>query len=303
MRGEPAMATRIGFIGLGRMGGNMAARLLAAGYPIYGEEQTRTDAQGLIQRGLRWRDTPREVAEAADVVFTSLPDDEVLEVVASGPDGILAGLAAGKIWVDMSTVSPRASRELAARVRELGAAMLDAPVSGSVPQVQAGTLTIMVGGDEQVYAQVEPILSELGTPTHIGENGLGLVLKLAINISLAVQMLAFAEGLLLADRAGIDRELAVGVMTQSAIGSPMLKARAELVLDLPEDAWFDVSLMQKDVVLALDAARELHIPLPSTAAADELLTVARALGYEHRDLAAMFEVLGQLAGGPALSRA
>ena len=303
MRGEPAMATRIGFIGLGRMGGNMAARLLAAGYPIYGEEQTRTDAQGLIQRGLRWRDTPREVAEAADVVFTSLPDDEVLEVVASGPDGILAGLAAGKIWVDMSTVSPRASRELAARVRELGAAMLDAPVSGSVPQVQAGTLTIMVGGDEQAYAQVEPILSELGTPTHIGENGLGLVLKLAINISLAVQMLAFAEGLLLADRAGIDRELAVGVMTQSAIGSPMLKARAELVLDLPEDAWFDVSLMQKDVVLALDAARELHIPLPSTAAADELLTVARALGYEHRDLAAMFEVLGQLAGGPALSQA
>jgi 3-hydroxyisobutyrate dehydrogenase-like beta-hydroxyacid dehydrogenase len=297
------MATRIGFIGLGRMGGNMAARLLAAGYPIYGEEQTRADAQGLIQRGLRWRDTPREVAEAADVVFTSLPDDEVLEVVASGPDGILAGLAAGKIWVDMSTVSPRASRELAARVRELGGAMLDAPVSGSVPQVQAGTLTIMVGGDEKAYAQVEPILRELGTPTHIGENGQGLVLKLAINISLAVQMLAFAEGLLLADRAGIDRELAVGVMTQSAIGSPMLKARAELVLDLPEDAWFDVSLMQKDVVLALDAARELHIPLPSTAAADELLTVARALGYEHRDLAAMFEVLGQLAGGPALSHA
>ena len=297
------MATRIGFIGLGRMGGNMAARLLAAGYPIYGEEQTRADAQGLIQRGLRWRDTPREVSEAADVVFTSLPDDEVLEAVASGPDGILAGLAAGKIWVDMSTVSPRASRELAARVRELGASMLDAPVSGSVPQVQAGTLTIMVGGDEQAYAQVEPILRELGTPTHIGENGQGLVLKLAINISLAVQMLAFAEGLVLADRAGIDRELAVGVMTQSAIGSPMLKARAELVLDLPEDAWFDVSLMQKDVVLALDAARELHIPLPSTAAADEVLTVARALGYEHRDLAAMFEVLGQLAGGPALSQA
>jgi len=303
MRGEPAMATRIGFIGLGRMGGNMAARLLAAGYPIYGEEQTRADAQGLIQRGLRWRDTPREVAEAADIVFTSLPDDEVLEAVASGPDGILAGLAAGKIWVDMSTVSPRASRELAARVRELGASMLDAPVSGSVPQVQAGTLTIMVGGDEQAYAQVEPILRELGTPTHIGENGQGLVLKLAINISLAVQMLAFAEGLVLADRAGIDRELAVGVMTQSAIGSPMLKARAELVLDLPEDAWFDVSLMQKDVVLALDAARELHIPLPSTAAADEVLTVARGLGYEHRDLAAMFEVLGQLAGGPALSQA
>jgi 3-hydroxyisobutyrate dehydrogenase-like beta-hydroxyacid dehydrogenase len=161
----------------------------------------------------------------------------------------------------------------------------------------------MVGGDEQAYAQVEPILLELGTPTHIGENGLGLFLKLAINISLGVQMLAFAEGLLLAERAGIDRELAVGVMTRSAIGSPMLKARAALVLDLPEDSWFDVSLMQKDLVLALDEARELHLPLPSTAAADELLTVARALGYEHRDLAAMFKVLGQLAGDPALSAA
>ena len=296
-------ATIIGFVGLGRMGGNMAARLLEAGYPVYGEEQNRAHAEDLVQGGLRWRDTPREVAENADVVFTSLPDDGVLEDVASGADGLLAGLADGKIWVDMSTVSPRASRELALRAQERGAAMLDAPVSGSVPQVRAGTLTIMVGGDEEAYAQVEPILRELGTPTHVGENGLGLALKLAINISLAVQMLAFSEGLLLAERAGIDRELAVGVMTESPIGSPMLRARAALVLDLPEDTWFDVGLMQKDLVLALEAARDLHVPLPSTAAADELLTVARALGYERRDLAAIFEVLAQLAGGAAVSRA
>ena len=191
----------------------------------------------------------------------------------------------------MSTVSPRASRELAERVRARGAAMLDAPVSGSVPQVQAGTLTIMVGGDEQAYARVEPILRELGTPTHIGENGQGLVLKLAINISLAVQMLAFAEGLVLAERAGIDRKLAVDVMTESPIGSPMLKARADLVLDLPDEAWFDVRLMQKDVALALDTGRELRVPLPSAAAADTVLTVARASGYERRDIAALFEVL------------
>ena len=195
-------ATKIGFVGLGHMGGNMAARFLAAGYPVYGEERHREHAEELVQEGLQWRDTPREVAEAADIVFTSVPDDGVLEVVASGPDGILAGLAAEKIWVDLSTVSPPASRELAERVRALGATMLDAPVSGSVPQVQAGTLTIMVGGDEQAYARVEPILRELGTPTHIGENGQGLVLKLAINISLAVQMLAFAEGLVMAERAG-----------------------------------------------------------------------------------------------------
>jgi 3-hydroxyisobutyrate dehydrogenase-like beta-hydroxyacid dehydrogenase len=291
--------TSIGFVGLGHMGGNMAARFLDAGHVVYGEQRTEQEAEALIHEGLRWRETPREVAEAADVVFTSLPDDGVLELVASGPDGILAGLAAGKIWVDMSTVSPRASRELSKRVREQGAAMLDAPVSGSVPQVQSGTLTIMVGGNEAAYARVEPLLRELGSPTHIGENGQGLVLKLAINISLAVQMLAFSEGLLMAERAGIDRKLAVDVMTESPIGSPMLKARASLLLDLPDDAWFNIGLMQKDVALALETARQLDVPLPSAATAEQLLTVARALGYERRDLASLYEVLARVAGGPA----
>jgi 3-hydroxyisobutyrate dehydrogenase-like beta-hydroxyacid dehydrogenase len=286
--------TTLGFVGLGHMGGNMAARFLAAGYTVYGESRDRRDAQDLVHEGLGWRDTPRELAESADVLFTSLPDDDVLESVASGPDGILAGLTESKIWVDMSTVSPRASRALAERAQARGAAMLDAPVSGSVPQVQAGTLTIMVGGGEQAYARVEPLLRELGTPTRIGENGQGLVLKLAINISLAVQMLAFAEGLVLAERSGIDRKLAVDVMTGSPIGSPMLKARADLVLELPDEAWFDVSLMQKDVALALDTGRELHVPLPSAAAADSVLTIARAFGYERRDIAALFQVLARL---------
>jgi len=286
--------TKIGFVGLGHMGGNMAARFLAAGYTVYGESHDRGEADDLVHEGLEWRDTPREVAEAADVLITSVPNDDVLESVASGPDGILAGITEPKIWIDMSTISPYVSREVAERVRATGAVMLDAPVSGSVPQVQAGTLTIMVGGDEKAYARVEPILRELGTPTHIGENGQGLVLKLAINISLAVQMLAFAEGLVLAERSGIDRKLAVDVMTQSPIGSPMLKARADLVLDLPEEAWFDVTLMQKDVALALDTGRELHVPLPSAATADQLLTLARAVGYERRDIAALYEVLAEL---------
>jgi 3-hydroxyisobutyrate dehydrogenase-like beta-hydroxyacid dehydrogenase len=289
--------TKIGFVGLGHMGGNMAARFLAAGYTVCGESRDRGDADELVHEGLQWLGTPREVAQAADVLITSVPNDDVLESVAAGPDGILAGITEPTIWIDMSTVSPRASRELAERVRALGAAMLDAPVSGSVPQVQAGTLTIMVGGDKQAYARVEPILRELGTPTHIGANGQGLVLKLAINISLAVQMLAFAEGLVLAERAGIDRKLAIEVMTASPIGSPMLKARAELVLDLPDEAWFDVGLMQKDVALALDTGRELHVPLPSAATADQLLTLARALGYERRDIAALVEVLAQLTSG------
>jgi 3-hydroxyisobutyrate dehydrogenase-like beta-hydroxyacid dehydrogenase len=288
--------TTLGFVGLGHMGGNMAVRFLGAGYTVYGETRHRGEVEDLEHEGLLWRDTPRQIAEAADVVLTSVPNDGALEDVASGPNGILAGLGEGKVWVDVSTVSPQVSRDLAERVRERGAAMLDAPVSGSVPQVQTGTLTIMVGGDENAYARVEPILRELGTPNHIGENGQGLVLKLAINISLAVQMLAFAEGLLLADRAGIDRKRAVEVMAESPIGSPMLKARADLVLDLPDEAWFDVGLLQKDVVLALDTARQLGVPLLSAAAADEVLTLARAAGYEHRDIAALFEVLAQLTG-------
>jgi 3-hydroxyisobutyrate dehydrogenase-like beta-hydroxyacid dehydrogenase len=174
--------------------------------------------------------------------------------------------------------------------------MLDAPVSGSVPQVQSGTLTIMVGGDEDAYRRVEPVLHELGTPNYIGANGQGLALKLAINISLAVQMLAFAEGLLLAERSGVDRQRALDVMESSPIGSPMLKARASIILDPPEEAWFDLGFMHKDIELALDAARRLEIPLPSAERADEVLEVAAALGYQHRDLAALFQALEQIAG-------
>jgi 3-hydroxyisobutyrate dehydrogenase-like beta-hydroxyacid dehydrogenase len=271
----------------------MATRYLGAGFAVYGEARTREHAQHLVDEGLRWRETPREVAEACEIVFSSIPDDAALHYVASGPDGILAGLKAEKVWVDLSTVSPRASREVAERVRERGAVMLDAPVSGSVPQVQAGTLTIMVGGDEEAYGRVEPVLRKLGTPTRAGDNGQGLVLKLAINISLAVQMLAFSEGLLLAERDGVDPELATEVITESPIGSPMLKARAPLVLDLPEEAWFDVGLMQKDIRLALEAADELGVPLPSAHAVDEVLTKATELGFEHRDIAALFQVLAR----------
>ena len=198
----------IGFIGLGNMGGNMAARYLAAGYTVYGEDRDREHAQSLVDQGLRWANTPRALAETVDVVMTSLPNDDIVKAVAAGPDGIVAGLSEGKVWADLSTISPRASRELAEQVREQGsgAEMLDTPVSGSVPQVKSGTLTIMVGGDEDAYARIEPVLRVLGTPTHIGKNGQGLVLKLAINISLAVQTLAFSEGLLLAESEGVDAD-------------------------------------------------------------------------------------------------
>jgi 3-hydroxyisobutyrate dehydrogenase-like beta-hydroxyacid dehydrogenase len=285
----------VGFVGLGHMGGSMAARLLAACYQVHGQALHRDHARELEQQGLQWHDTPRELAQAAEIVFTSLPDDGALQAAASGTDGILAGLREGKRWVDVSTVSPRVSRELAELARSQGAEMLDAPVSGSVPQVESGTLTIMVGGEEDAYCRVEPILRELGTPTRIGENGQGLALKLAINISLAVQILAFSEGLLLATRDGVDPELAADVMSGSPIGSPMLKARVPLVLDLPEEAWFDVRLMHKDIELALALARELGLRLPSAEAAGDELTEAEQLGYGARDIASAYEVLAKMA--------
>jgi 3-hydroxyisobutyrate dehydrogenase-like beta-hydroxyacid dehydrogenase len=282
---------KIGFVGLGHMGGNMASRYLSAGYSVYGEARSREGLEHLLDEGLRWCDTPREVAQSADIVITSIPNDDVLREIASGDDGIQAGLEDAKVWVDMSTVSPRVSREVAEEVRATGALMLDAPVSGSVPQVQSGTLTIMVGGDKQAYDRVEAVLEVLGSPTHIGDNGQGLVLKLAINISLAVQMLALSEGLLMAERDGVDTKLALEVMTESPIGSPMLKARVPMILDSSGEAWFDVDLMHKDIRLALQTADELHVPLPSAHAADEVLTRAAELGYGHRDIAALREVL------------
>ena len=284
------MPKTLGFVGLGNMGGNMAARFMAAGYTVYGESRTKTHAQHLIDAGLQWRDTPREIAESTDVVFTSLPDDDSLK---DASESLLAGLSAGKVWVDVSTVSPSVSRELAAKARERGATMLDAPVSGSVPQVQSGTLTIMVGGAEDAYREVEPLLRVLGTPTRVGDNGHGLALKLAVNISLAVQMLAFSEGLLLAERDGVDKKLAADVITSSQLGSPMLKLREPLVLDLPEEAWFSVGLMQKDIRLAEALAKDLGVPAPTAAVADEWLSRAGVLGYESRDIAALYRALAE----------
>jgi EAL domain-containing protein (putative c-di-GMP-specific phosphodiesterase class I) len=177
------------------------------------------------------------------------------------------------------------------QVRDTGAAMLDAPVSGGIDQAQARTLAMLVGGSDQAFAAVEPLLTELGAPvTHVGSNGHGLVLTLAINISLAVQTLAFSEAMLLAERAGIDPQLAANVMSTSSVGSPMLRAHAAMFLDRPQQGWFDVELMAKDIRLARAAADVLATPVPSAVFADQMLTRATELGYAHRDLAALHEV-------------
>jgi 3-hydroxyisobutyrate dehydrogenase-like beta-hydroxyacid dehydrogenase len=288
--------SNVGFVGLGAMGSRVAARLLDAGNALNICNRTRAKAQPLIERGARWCESPRQVAEASEILFSMVTDDAALDAIASGPDGVLAGLRPGAVYVDMSTVSPRASQELAGRVRALGAQMLDAPVSGSIPQAENGTLAIFVGGEKGAFATVAPLLHEAGEKvTRVGENGHGLLLKLAVNISLAVQVLAFSEGLLLAERGGIEPRLAAETMGSSSIASPMLEARIPLLLDLPEDAWFDVALMAKDIRLAREAASKLAIPLPSAAVAEEMLARAQALGYAHRDLAALHEVLARTA--------
>ena len=289
------MTAVVGVVGLGVMGGGIAGRLLDAGCTVVGTNRTPGRAAPLVERGLVWADTPRQVAAAADVVLSSVADDAALEAVATGDAGILAGLRPGTVYADMSTVSLLASVGLAQQVRRLGADMLDAPVSGSVPQAGSGELTIMVGGDELAYRRALPVLQELGSVVRIGQNGQGLLLKLAINISLAEQIVAFGEGVLLAERGGIDRRLAVDVMTGSAIGSPLLKGRAPLVIDPSGPVWFDIRLMQKDLMLALDAGRQLGVPLPTTVAANDLLTLARMLGYERRDVASVHEVLAEMA--------
>jgi 3-hydroxyisobutyrate dehydrogenase-like beta-hydroxyacid dehydrogenase len=287
----------LGFVGLGVMGGGAARRLIAAGHTVHGYNRTREKARPLEERGLRLEESPRAVAEAADVVFSMVTNVPALRAVADGDDGILAGLGPGKVWVDMTTAAPAVSRELAERARERGADMVDAPVSGSVSTLEEGRLSVMVGGREETFRAVEPILRDIGpTVTHIGSNGQALLMKIAINLSLHVQMVAFCEGLLLAEKDGIDREVAVEAMLASVIASPMLKYRGPFVLDMPDEAWFDCDMMQKDMVLALEAGRQLDVPMPTTAVSNELLTAARGLGLARYDFAVVYEVMAQLSG-------
>ncbi len=291
------MSATLGFVGLGVMGGGMARRLLEAGHEVHGYNRTREKARPLEELGLIVEDSPRAVAETADVVHTMVTNVAALRAVSEGADGILAGLAPGKVWIDHSTAAPSLSRELAERVREVGAEMLDAPVSGSVSTLEEGRLSIMVGGSHEAFDRVEPILGDIGPKvTHVGDNGQALLLKIAINLSLQVQMVAFSEGLLLAEKDGIDRETALEVMLGSVIASPMLKYRAPFVVEQPDEAWFDVDMMQKDMLLALEAGRELDVPMPTTAVSNELLTAARGMGLADKDFAVVYEVLAEMAG-------
>ena len=290
------MAT-LGFVGLGVMGSEMVLRLLEKGHTLTGYNRTRSKAARLLDKGMRWAGSPREVAAASDFTFSMVTNSPALEMIVEGPDGILAGLAPGKVLIDMSTVSPEFSRSVAAKVRAKDADMVDAPVSGSVITLQEGKLSVMVGGRKDTFDRVKPLLLDIGPKvTYVGDNGLALVMKIAANLSLAVQMLAFSEGILLAEKSGISREVAVEVLTNSAIASPMVKYRGPFVLKLPAEAWFNVNMMQKDMLLALDLGRALDVPMPTTAITNEFLTAARGMGLVQEDFAVLFDVLANMSG-------
>jgi 3-hydroxyisobutyrate dehydrogenase-like beta-hydroxyacid dehydrogenase len=288
---------KLGFIGLGVMGSHMVSRLLDKGHTVTGYNRTRSKAQWLVERGMKWASSAREVSAVADVTFVMVTNAEALAALADGPDGFLAGLSPGKILVDMSTVSPAASRALASKVREKSADMVDAPVSGSVLTLQQGNLSVMVAGHPETFERIKLLLLDVGPKVnYVGDNGLALVLKIAINLSLAVQMLAFSEGVLLAEKSGIARETAVEVLKQSAIGSPMIQYRAPFVFKMPDEAWFNVNMMQKDMLLAMEMGRQLDVPLPTTATTNEFLTAARGMGLADKDFAVLFQVLARMSG-------
>ncbi len=292
----------IGFVGLGVMGSRIAKRLINAGHHVTGYNRTQAKAQELLDAGMKWGDCPRQVVEASQFIFSMVTNTRALLAITEGPDGILEGLAPGKIHIDMSTVSPAASRAQAEKVAARGAQMLDAPVSGSVTTVEEGKLSIMVGGDRAAFEKVKPVLLDIGPKvTYVGENGLAVTMKIAVNLSLAVQMLAFSEGVLLAEKSGIPRETAVEVMLNSVIASPMLKYRGPLVLDTSSTApvYFDVDMAQKDSLLALELGRQLNVPLPTAAVTNEFLTAARALGMADKDFAVLFNTLAILSGEKA----
>jgi 3-hydroxyisobutyrate dehydrogenase-like beta-hydroxyacid dehydrogenase len=248
--------TRVGVIGLGAMGSRMATRLLAAGYEVHGYNRTAARAQALEPAGLVAWDTPRTLAEHTDVVLSMVWDSAALREVALGPDGLVAGLTERHVYLDMSTVEPEASREVAAQVSRRGAVMLDCPVSGSLDAAESGRLVVFAGGPATALERVRPVLDQLSDRVlHLGEaNGLGLALKLAVNLQVAIQEVAWGESLVLAERAGVSRAAATEAMLASVIASPMLRYRVPFVEDEPVEVWASAAQLRKDVAYAVERA-------------------------------------------------
>jgi 3-hydroxyisobutyrate dehydrogenase-like beta-hydroxyacid dehydrogenase len=292
--GASLFMANLGFIGLGLMGSRIVKRLLAAGHQVSGYNRTRAKAEPLIQAGMQWKDTPREVAQTAVITLSMVTDSAALSSITDGSNGILAGLSAGKIYVDMSTVSPKLIRDLSARVADTGAQMLEAPVSGSIPAAEAGTLIIYVGGSSYAFEKVRLVFEQMSQKIiHVGANGQAVSMKVAINLNLAPQLISLFEGVLLAERSGIPRADALDALLNSVAASTAMKYRAPFMLKLPEEVWFSAAMMKKDINLALELGQELGVALRSAELANEMLDKAIEMGWGDEDFAVLFKVVEQ----------
>ncbi len=289
----------IGFIGLGDMGRGIVPRLLDAGHQVTGWNRTAAKAAPLIDLGMAWADSPREVAETAEFVFSIVTDADAVRAVALGDDGVIAGLSPDAVYLDMSTIDPLVSRQIAGEFAAKGLTMLDAPLSGSPITLEQGTASTMVGGDRAAFGRVEPVLYDIGSKvSYIGDSGSAVQMKVAVNLSLIVQMIAFCESVALAEKGGVARETAVDAMLKSVVASPVMGYRGPFILqgNMPDKPLADVTLQQKDMLLALEVARRQGSPAPLAAVANELLNACRGLGIDHRDFVTVFDVYHLLAG-------
>lgn len=289
----------IAFIGLGTMGLGIVPRLIAAGHTVTGWNRTSEKAEPLLQAGMRWADSPRAAAGQSEIVFSIVTDAAAVRAIALGDEGIISGLRPGGIYLDMSTIAPQASRALAAEFAKAGLAMLDAPISGSPVTLAAGNASIMVGGDKAAFERVQPVLLAIGPKvTYIGASGLAVQMKIAINLILMVEVIAFGEGVALAEKGGVSRETAVDAILKSVAASPVLGYRGPFILEgkMPKVPLADVNLQQKDMILALDEGRRLGVPVPLAAAANEMMNACRGLGLDHNDFVTAHEVYRRLGG-------
>ena len=290
---------RVGFIGLGDMGQGIVPRLLAAGHQVTGWNRTADKAGPLLELGMRWADSPRQVAEGAEVVLSIVTDAAAVESVAVGEDGIVSGLPSDGVYADMSTIDPDASRRIAATFAEAGLTMLDAPLSGSPISLEQDKASVMVGGDRAAFERVRPVLEAIGpTVTYIGPSGMAMQMKVAINLCLIVEMVAFSEAVALAEKGGVDRAVAVDAMLKSVVASPVMGYRGPFILEgnMPDKPLANVTLQQKDMLLALDLGRRQGSPVPLAAAANEMLNACHGLGLSHRDFVTVFDVYRRLGG-------